>query len=497
MGKIFISYRRKEAADFTGRLFDRLCGYFGSNNVYMDVDVLVSGKDYRQQIGEIISECDVLLAIVGEQWVAMQDEAGMRRLDNPEDQLRIEIESAQEHGKAVIPILIHGVKQPVASEIPESISMIATNPGIPIDSGLPFNTDMKKLIDRLEQHYGMQNPDRRFPLELILIPLGIMLVVLGLFALPFIPRATEFISARTNTGFTREGVDYSLAGYRKQLFDTLIFCTLPLALGPPLIVAGKRWCCMSKDSRARRAHFAAGGGRSRAPKSSTCVACLAVGLAAPAFGIVASIPALILGAIGIVQTGRRHGWVRGRSLAVVGMLVALLGFGTTYYFHIPFWTFDRWLLNMEVGEQWESDGDLDAAAESYQAARLSDPEFPPAWTVALLKRAEVLEQLDRNDEAIADLTEIIDYERISQSELNPNDASSQFLMQAYQMRQSLYEKIGETDKAEEDRRMSESLFQFQGEFGNDIFDFDNVLPSNAPLAPSAEPGPAPMVDPNA
>ena len=86
MNKIFISYRRKESADFTGRLFDRLSGYFGPDRVFMDVDVLISGADYRAQIGKIIGDCSVLLAVIGPEWTTITDEAGRRRLDNPDDQ---------------------------------------------------------------------------------------------------------------------------------------------------------------------------------------------------------------------------------------------------------------------------------------------------------------------------------------------------------------------------------------------------------------------------
>ena len=214
MNKIFISYRRKESADFTGRLFDRLAGYFGPDSVFMDVDVLISGADYRTQIGKIIAQCDVLLAIIGQQWTTITDESGKRRLDNPDDQLRIEVATALERGIAVVPVLIHGAGLPNADELPTDIAALAAAEPIEIQSGLPFNTDVQKLVDRLEQKHALRHPDRRFPLELVLIPLGILLVVFGCFELMNIPYCDSYVQTRLNRGYGPPDMDYSLSGYR-------------------------------------------------------------------------------------------------------------------------------------------------------------------------------------------------------------------------------------------------------------------------------------------
>ena len=129
----------------------------------MDVDVLMSGADYRTQISNIIEQCDVVLAIMGEQWTTMADDTGQRRLDNPDDQLHIEIATAFERKIAVVPILVHEAALPAAAELPEDLAALASQEPVQIQSGLPFNTDVQKLVDSLEQKHGLRHPGGRLP----------------------------------------------------------------------------------------------------------------------------------------------------------------------------------------------------------------------------------------------------------------------------------------------------------------------------------------------
>ena len=89
---IFISYRRDDSSDVTGRIYDRLILHFGKQCVFKDVDNIPLGVDFRKHLGDSVGRCDVLLTIVGKQWLV--GEQGNRRLDDVRDFVRIELEAA-------------------------------------------------------------------------------------------------------------------------------------------------------------------------------------------------------------------------------------------------------------------------------------------------------------------------------------------------------------------------------------------------------------------
>ncbi len=93
-GHIFISYRRSDSADIAGRIYDRLTGRFGRNPIFKDVDSIPLGLDFKEFLDAKVSECSVLLAIIGDRWLEAIDELGERRLNDPADFVRIEIEFA-------------------------------------------------------------------------------------------------------------------------------------------------------------------------------------------------------------------------------------------------------------------------------------------------------------------------------------------------------------------------------------------------------------------
>jgi hypothetical protein len=90
-GRIFISYRRQETAWPAGRLYDVLVEHFPAEQVFKDVDNIEPGEDFVDRITAAVGTCDVLLALIGPQWLTITDEDGQPRLDNPEDYVRPEI----------------------------------------------------------------------------------------------------------------------------------------------------------------------------------------------------------------------------------------------------------------------------------------------------------------------------------------------------------------------------------------------------------------------
>ena len=91
MPKIFISYRRDDTGTLVGRIYDRLANHFGRDALFLDIDDIPIGIDFRQYLDQAVSQCDVLLAIVGNRWLRTRRNR-KRRLDDPGDIVRIEIE---------------------------------------------------------------------------------------------------------------------------------------------------------------------------------------------------------------------------------------------------------------------------------------------------------------------------------------------------------------------------------------------------------------------
>ena len=93
-GRIFISYRRGETAYPAGWLFDRLVQHFGAVQIFKDVDSIELGDDFVEVITRAVGSCDVLLALIGDQWLTVTDVNGRRRIDDPDDFVRLEIQAA-------------------------------------------------------------------------------------------------------------------------------------------------------------------------------------------------------------------------------------------------------------------------------------------------------------------------------------------------------------------------------------------------------------------
>src|SRR5258706_14555076 len=113
MAKIFISYRRDDSADVTGRIHDWLTAQLGSGMIFRDVDAIPFGEDFKKYLEDTVSQCSVMLVVIGPQWLNITDGAGMLRLDDPHDFVWIVVETALKREFPVIPLLVTGATLPV------------------------------------------------------------------------------------------------------------------------------------------------------------------------------------------------------------------------------------------------------------------------------------------------------------------------------------------------------------------------------------------------
>jgi len=124
-GKIFINYRRGDESGFVQALFARLEQAFSAEQLFMDVDNIPPGEDFVRMLESQVAHCATMLAVIGKRWLDATGEHGNRRLDDPNDFVRIEIESALKQGKRVIPVLVDGARMPRPDELPESLRPLA------------------------------------------------------------------------------------------------------------------------------------------------------------------------------------------------------------------------------------------------------------------------------------------------------------------------------------------------------------------------------------
>ena len=149
---IFISYRRGDSADITGRIYDRVAQHFGKDAVFKDVDSIPLGIDFQKHLQEAVGQCSVLLAIIGRSWVDAGRDSGKRRLDDSRDHLRIEIETALRRDIPVIPVLVQGGTIPEADHLPDSLKSLAYRNGLSVRPDPDFHPDMDRLIKGIQAH---------------------------------------------------------------------------------------------------------------------------------------------------------------------------------------------------------------------------------------------------------------------------------------------------------------------------------------------------------
>ena len=145
---IFICYRRDDASDVTGRIYDRLVQHFGRHSVFKDVDNIPLGVDFREHLGDAVGRCDVVLAVIGRQWLIRD---GVRRhLEDMRDFVRLELEAALERNIPVVPVLVQGASAPQPEDLPQPLRPLVYRNGIPVRADPDFHPDMDKLIKGIE-----------------------------------------------------------------------------------------------------------------------------------------------------------------------------------------------------------------------------------------------------------------------------------------------------------------------------------------------------------
>ena len=161
--KVFISYRREDSAGHAGRVQGSAGARLGPNLLFMDVDAIPLGTNFSKVLHEEVAKCGVLLAVIGPNWSDARDEHGNRRLDDPNDFVRVEIAAALQRNIPVIPILIDGARIPKANQLPDDLKELASRNGMEIRHA-SFQDDMDRLIRGLKGQVGQASGVKRVDL---------------------------------------------------------------------------------------------------------------------------------------------------------------------------------------------------------------------------------------------------------------------------------------------------------------------------------------------
>jgi hypothetical protein len=164
MAGIFISYRRDDASGHAGRLFDRLAARFGHDHVFMDVTDIAPGEDFTHVIETSVGAANVLLAVIGPQWISAAAGKGTRRIDDPSDLVRQEIGAGLQRKLRVIPVLVRGARMPREEELPDVLKPLARRQAVEL-TDTRWESDLALFEQALADHLPGQLPARRQPQE--------------------------------------------------------------------------------------------------------------------------------------------------------------------------------------------------------------------------------------------------------------------------------------------------------------------------------------------
>ena len=178
-GKIFINYRRDDSIGMAGRLHDRLAQTFGRDKLFMDVDHIPAGADFVAHLNNQVAECDVVLAIIGPNWLRAKDKAGQRRLHQPDDFVAIEIAAALARDTLVIPVLVDAARMPKESDLPDTLKPLARRQAVEVRHA-HFGHDAEALIARMRKALGEEAAGPgRWSVPLVAVAAATLLLLVG------------------------------------------------------------------------------------------------------------------------------------------------------------------------------------------------------------------------------------------------------------------------------------------------------------------------------
>ena len=157
--RVFINYRRADTGHAAGRLRDMIVTRFGERSVFVDVEDIEPGTDYVEAIDGYVSSCVVMLVLIGDEWLTARDRDGNRRIDNPADRLRLEVESGLRNRTRVVPVLVDNASMPKTPDLPPSLVPLSRHQSVRLRHET-FRPDAEHLLDAIAHVAEESEPTR-------------------------------------------------------------------------------------------------------------------------------------------------------------------------------------------------------------------------------------------------------------------------------------------------------------------------------------------------
>ncbi len=151
MPRIFISYRREDSQWPTDKIHQAIRPLLVNpdRDLFIDVDNIPLGVNFAEHLENSVAQCDVLLAVIGRDWLNIRSaKTNARRLDDPDDFVRVEIAAALSRGIRVVPVLLDGASVPAAEDLPDNLRELSMRHGLEVRR-LSFDADVERLIKGL------------------------------------------------------------------------------------------------------------------------------------------------------------------------------------------------------------------------------------------------------------------------------------------------------------------------------------------------------------
>lgn len=157
MSSVFISYRRKDSAGTTGRLYDYLKANLKEKAIFLDIEAIAAGDNFENRIQSHINECNLLIAVIGDRWLGANYPNGSIQIQDPSDWVRREIEIALSRNIKIIPVTIDDVTLPsLSNSLPESLKGLLSLNAIPVRNGYEFQQDAQRLVNNIKKYFSEQ-----------------------------------------------------------------------------------------------------------------------------------------------------------------------------------------------------------------------------------------------------------------------------------------------------------------------------------------------------
>lgn len=389
---IFVSYRRQDSKLIAERLHERLAAAFGSEHVFFDIEDIPPGTDFPTHLKQQLETCSLVLVVVGDQWTDARDAEGNRRLENPDDFVRQEIEWANGQGVTVLPVLVDGAQMPDESELPPSLKFFARRNAMEVRSGADFDFTSMRLIEQLGAAHGLKRKDKKIRWEIPLLCVGIFM-------------------ALGSGGIAMSRFVVSPSGYSPWFASDLLQANIgweisgPFFLGLSSVTIGlSRWMCCIRSARNRTAFgnalFAA---KRKSPKAMIC---FVAGLASIGWGLISAPVAFIMAILGWLQIRRQPSLFHGRRYILIGVALAIIGSIVSTYGQYVAWAPYGTFQAMDEAQALIDQDKLDEAEPIVRQAIESMPMLTRPYYLSgqlFLKQGKYPQAVEHLNIAIGDL----------------------------------------------------------------------------------------------